>query len=393
MADRPPHGRVPKVPLAAALVVAALAGYAAPPPARGQGHNFAGSAQESYLFVATDPRARDQAFDGFVTEVSLKFAADVNDHVSAQAKVCYGCHGFELAMAFVDFRVADALSFRVGRFNPSFGEFPLRQDPANHATVDKPLPYDMGRMLRLRELDMSVLPIPYVDNGLEVSGTHWFNEHVQVDWAAYAVGGFRGTADGVDLDFLQSRSDAFYYVDNNSEPAGGGRVSLTIVPNDRTTFTVGASGMIGRYDPAARRSYVIVGADFYGRVGPLSMRAEYLLRRTEMALGDDPASRFAYGPGPDGEFDDWFLKDGYYVEAELDAGRHLLLVGRFDGLRRFGNVLQGSPLRSSTAVRRYTAGINALPAPGFRLKLFAQIYDFSDFEDEVTVQLAVAASF
>ncbi len=375
------------------LLLVGSAGALLPVPARGQGHNFAGSAQESYLVVASDPRARDRAFDGFVTEVSLKFAADVNEHVSAQAKVCFGCHGFELAMAFVDFRVADELNFRFGRFNPSFGEFPLRQDPANHATVDKPLPYDMGRMLRLRELDMSVLPIPYVDSGLEISGTHWFTERVQVDWAAYAVGGFRGSADGVDLDFLQSRSDAFYYVDNNSQPAGGGRASLTIVPNDRTALTLGASGMYGRYDPEAERSYIVVGADLYGRAGPFSLRAEYVLRRTEMALGDDPAARFAYGPGPDGVFDDFFLKDGYYVESELDLGHRILLVGRFDGLRRSGNVVQGSPLRSESAVRRYTLGLNVLPVATFRLKLFAQLYDFSDFDDEASAQLAVAASF
>jgi hypothetical protein len=63
-------------------------------------------------------------------------------------KICYGCHGFETDMAFVDLRVAEQLNFRVGRMNPAFGDFPLRHDPANHRANSKPLPYDMGRMLR-----------------------------------------------------------------------------------------------------------------------------------------------------------------------------------------------------------------------------------------------------
>ena len=70
--------------------------------AQSQDRNFAGSVQASYLYVPTDPEARDISFDGFVTELGLKLAVDFSDHVSANVKVCYGCHGFEVAMAFVD---------------------------------------------------------------------------------------------------------------------------------------------------------------------------------------------------------------------------------------------------------------------------------------------------
>ena len=66
-------------------------------------------------------------------------------------------------MAFFDLRVNDELNFRVGRFTPAFGEFPLRHDPANHRTSDKPLPYDMGRMLHLQEFNLGVLPAPWGD--------------------------------------------------------------------------------------------------------------------------------------------------------------------------------------------------------------------------------------
>ena len=105
------------------------------PIARGQERNFAGSVQGSYLYVhdGKNERARERSLDGFVTEMSVKVAVDFSDHISTNVKVCFGCHGFELGMAYVDLTVSDALRFRVGRFSPSFGEFQLRHDPANTA--------------------------------------------------------------------------------------------------------------------------------------------------------------------------------------------------------------------------------------------------------------------
>jgi len=54
----------------------------------------------------------------------------------------------------------------------------LRHDPANHCLSDKPLAYDMGRMLRLRDWNLGVLPSPFPDNGVEASGRHWFGSSV-----------------------------------------------------------------------------------------------------------------------------------------------------------------------------------------------------------------------
>lgn len=163
-------------------------------------------------------------------------------------KVCWGCHGFELGMGFVDFRVADELNFRVGRFNPTFGEFQLRHDVANHRTSDKPLPYDMGRMLHLFEFNRSVLPIPYVDNGLEVSGSHFFGTAVQLDYAAHVVTELR-TPDAApyDVDFIASR--AAYYVDNNSVPSVGGRVGLTFRLAERVDLASAARCSTGPTTP------------------------------------------------------------------------------------------------------------------------------------------------
>jgi hypothetical protein len=377
--------------LGASCALAALCGLLVPRDARGQEHHFAGSLQTNYLYVPTDHDAYQQTFDGFTNELSLKVAVDFTDNVSANVKLCYGCHGVELGMAFIDLRVVDELNFRVGRFTPAFGDFPLRHDPANHRTSDKPLPYDMGRMLRLREWNLGVLPAPYVDQGVEIDGTHWFGQHVQLDYALHAVGGLREGGDDLDLDFVRSRSA--YYVDNNSEPAIGGRLALTFDISEQLLLTLGASALAGRPDPERERSYAIGGFDVYLRVGELDLHAEYLLRRTKLPLGSDPATRFRYGPGEDGSYDDYFLKDGFYVELNLPLWTRLELVARFDGLRRLGNVAINSPLRKDSGVLRYTAGANVVLDGSVRLKVSAEVYDFTDFADEVALNVGAVAAF
>lgn len=295
--------------------LALLLVFAAPAVAQAQEieRNFAGSAQLDYLAVPSTIRARGLTFDGFTTELAVKLAVDFTDHFSANVKICYGCHGFETNMAYVDLRVADQLNFRVGRIVPSFGDFPLRHDPANHRANSKPLPYDMGRMLRRTELNMSIMPAPYVDNGVEVNGTQWFGDDAQLDYAVWGVSGFKGGADALDFDFVQSRSGSLYYVDNNSEPAVGGRVAFTTNFTDYVNATVGVSGNYGHYDPNAELSYLILGADLYLRLDALVLRAEYLMRRTEFAVGSEPEERFRYAFDPAKNF---FIKDGFYVEAE-----------------------------------------------------------------------------
>jgi hypothetical protein len=243
----------------------------------------------------------------------------------------------------------------------------------------------------MREYNLGVLPSPYVDQGVEIGGTHWFGEVLQLDYAVYAVGGLRAGGDDADVDWIASRSA--YYVDNNSEPAAGARVALTLDVSDEVLLTLGSSAMAGHVDPERERSYLIGALDLYARLGIVDVRAEYLIRRQEMPLGDSPEERFRYGPGASGEYDAFFLKDGFYVESNLPLFTRLELVGRFDGLRRIGNVLANSPLRKRSLVLRYTAGLNVIFDGSVRLKLSGEYYDFSDFEDEVATNLGVVAAF
>jgi len=355
--------------------------------------NFSGSVQLDYLAVATEDVGRTQGLDGATVELSLKLAIDFDDEVSSNIKICVACHGIELGMAFFDIRKSDLLNFRVGRFTPRFGNFPLRHDPANHRTSDKPLPYDMGRMLRTTEWNMSVLPAPWVDNGIEISGTKFIGDTSRVDYAVYAIGGAKGNDDAFDLDYVQSRSRNRYYVDNNSRPSVGARLAGSFGLTDNLTISLGASGMGGHYDPSNNLSYLVGGADFVLQYKRIFWRSEYLVRRTEVFLGDDPASRFKYGPGADGEFDNFFIKDGFYSELEYPVSSKVDLIGRWDGMRRIGNVAANSRLRSESAILRYTAALAYKMKVGLRIKSSIEFYDFSDFEDEVAMHIALAGPF
>ncbi len=362
-------------------------------PTRPELHrNFAGSVQLDYMAVPTEDRGRDLGLDGATVEASLKLAMDFSSNISANVKVCVACHGFEVGMAFFDLRVADQLNIRIGRFSPAFGEFPLRHDPANHRTSDKPLPYDMGRMLRMTEWNQGVLPAPWVENGIEINGTQFAGDHVQIDYAAYAIGGPRAGTDPMDFDFRASRSGDSYYIDNNSRPAFGGQLAITLLAG-ATSVALGGSMMRGTYDPDHEHRFAIYGAHAVLRTRDVFLRVEYLRRLTEMALTETPEERFRYGPGADGMYDPIFLKEGAYAELEVPLGRRVTAVVREDGLRRRGNVAMSSELRKDSAVLRHTAGLAVLLRSSLRLKLSYEHYDFSDFSDESAAHLGIAGPF
>jgi hypothetical protein len=352
--------------------------------------NFAGSIQLDYMAIPSEETGREIALDGATAEVSLKIAMDFTSRISANVKMCVACHGFEVGMAYFDLRAADAFNIRVGRFSPAFGEFPIRHDPANHRTSDKPLPYDMGRMVRIAEWNEGVLPAPWVDNGIEINGTHFFGEHVQADYAVYAIGGPRAGADPVDFDFVMSRTP--YYVDNNSRPVLGGQLVLSVLA-DTMTWSAGLSMMRGTYDPQHRQTFEIWGGHIVGRIRDVFVRTEYLTRKTEMSLGEDPMARFRYGPGANGTFDPYFVKDGGYLEIEVPLTPRITLIGREDFLRRRGNVVATSPLRSDSALLRHTAATAITLRQSLRLKLSYEYYDFSDFENESVIHAGVAGVF
>lgn len=354
--------------------------------------NFAGSVQLDYMYIPTEKTGRTIALDGATAEVSLKLAMDFNNKITSSVKVCVACHGFEVASAYFDLRAADELNFRVGRFTPAFGDFPVRYDPANHRTSDKPLIYDMGRMLRITEWNEGILPAPWVDNGLEINGTHFFGTHLQTDYAVYAIGGPRGDTNPTDFDFKLSRDGNSYYIDNNSRPVIGGQLAASAITDD-LTVTAGVSAMAGTYDPAHVLPFQIYGAHLVFRIKDAFLRMEYVTRRTKMYLGPDPSMEFKYGAESNGTFDPYFTKDGGYVEFEAPITQRLTAVLREDGMRRRGNVEVDSPLRSDSAILRHTVGVAIGIYQSLRLKLSYEYYDFSDFKDEQVIHVGIAGPF
>lgn len=381
--------------LPVALVVA---GTLAPLVARAVDLNFAGTLQLDYLFTpftGADPRPASFAFDGFTQELSFKLSADMSEHVSGAVKMCFGCHGFELGMAYVDYRVHDALTLRAGRFSPTFGEFGLRHDPGNHRLSDKPLPYDMGRMLRFFDFGRSVLPAPYVENGLEIYGHQFLGSRVQLDYAAHVVAGLRALeSNPADVDFAASRSSSGFMVDNNSQPSVGGRLGATFRLADRVDLTLGASALWGAYDRDARLDYLVLGGDLFLRLNRTNLRAEYLIRRTAMDGSD--AGRFFYElPATGAQL--FNVRDGWYVELEQPVTRNLDLILRWDGMRRIGNVPTSLPLTSSAAVSRWTLGAQVSVVRGWRVKTSLQHYTWwglrNGVEHDFAAHLGLVATF
>lgn len=381
--------------VALATLLAALLALAT--PASAIERNFAGSAQLDYQFVPTarSAKASPSTFDGFTMEFAGKLAVDFSERVSANMKVCYGCHGFEADMMYFDVRVADELNFRVGRFSPSFGAFNLRHDPANHRLSNKPLPYDMGRMLRMRQWNQGVLPSPFPDNGLEVNGTKWLGASVQLDYAAYAVSGFKSDPKALDIDFKLSRTPAAYYVDDNARPTFGGRMALTFKTGEASDLTLGVSGMYGTYDPNNDQSYAIIGGDATLRLDKTNIRAEYLGRRTEFSTSDRTVFKYVVAD----ERGDFSMKHGAYLEVEQGLTPELDLVGRVDGMFRVGNVESASELSRRSSVFRYTLGTAYAIERGLRIKFSTELYEFSDRDAltgrkvELSMHTALAGSF
>jgi hypothetical protein len=392
------------------LASAVVALFAHRPASADEERNFAGSAQIDYHLVSSEPAAvaapgPATTFEGFTVEAAVKAAVDVSEHLSANVKVCYGCHGFELDMAYFDFRVADELNVRTGRFSPSFGAFNLRHDPANHMTSDKPLPYDMGRMLRKGDWNNGVLPSPFPTNGVELNGTHWIGDVAQLDYAAYAVMGFKNDTDANPTDLNFQESHLPYYLTSDPRPASGARLALTLKTSTVSDMTLGASGLLGTYDPENKLTYAIVGGDFSLRIQRTALRIEYLVRRQQFDTNNPDIFRYAIAPAGG----DFFAKHGAYVELEHPIAEALAVIGRVDGMYRVGNVSNvpvgsttgtpvQSPLTSKSYVVRETLGLALALERNFRLKGSIELWQFSyadavGRETELSFHLGAVGSF
>ena len=336
--------------------------------------NAAGSAYVDYWYV---PRSiGTTALQSVTPEGSLKIAVDVHDELSFSAKTCFGCHGIEMEHLQVEYTPRSWFNVQAGRIALPFGEFSNRVDPFSHKTASAPLIFDMGRMALYGRNDMNlgVVPAPFVDTGVLVFGQAWIGERLQVWYGAYGVAGLRGSND---FDFVSQRTA--YYSDNNRTPAGGGRIALTWSQANSGgvlgDVSVGGSFTAGRYDVGGALGYAAWGVDANTRVGPVVIRGEYATRRTDL---DPTAPGYAYQP-----VDSWFRKSGWYAELEHPLGSHLAAVYRADALRREGAPLPGSDLSPDAKMTRYSAGLMVTPTNAFFVKLGYEYWQLRGFAAEV----------
>jgi hypothetical protein len=329
--------------------------------------------------LLTEPQFQGSMPDeGFVGEFALsaRVAAPVKG-LSARVRTCWGCHNIELEDAFVEYSPWPELHIRAGRMNAPLGGINNRHDYNVRRTVSKPLTRIMGNMVRQREFNLGVLPAPYVDNGLNLGGKVELGGGFRFGWDAFAMTGLAGT--GVDVNFVASRE----FRDINGEPSFGGRLEL-----DGSMLTVGASYLWGNYDPDRRRSYQVAAADIRIRAGPVTIEGEGAWRQTEYTKAD-------------GDEDQWF-KYGWWGQVSWEVISGLHLVAASDSLFVtdifLGN--NGPTINPALAVTddrnrilRFVGGVSYTPWGGINLRLSAEYWEFSDFNDAWVIQAGLGWAF
>lgn len=296
--------------------------------------------------------------------------------VSARVTACISCHNepglgsrIELVEAVVRVDLGKWLNrgaapcerslqaaVEAGRIVVPFGAFAKQSNPGVYRTVSKPLMFNMGQRVFDEDLGDPVLPMPYSDEGVNLSFSKGIGNDFVVNGDFYVVNGLQGGDDGIDFDMSRD------YVDNNKSPAVGARGTI-----GNQQLTLGGSMMSGRFNdntgsgPNGRGlDYWIYGADAtYRYEDILRLQFEYAQRDTD---------RFVNLPNQ------LFSRDrvgGCYVEGELMVSRkyNLSLINRYDTQARHSLIPTGSMPTGSFDVARYTYGVNHV-LPGGSLLMF-----------------------
>jgi hypothetical protein len=389
---RPIASAAARLALAAALLGAA-------PAAAIEGVIFSGSVYvDQWGFVKDDrlvgpdgvesaTAAAKRSQQGAAPAMSIKVGGDINDNLSFSAKACISCHGIDMEQVALDFQPKSWFNVQAGRIAVPFGDFSNRVDPSSYRAGSQPLIYDMGRMAwgSRTSMNLGVLPMPYVDTGALLYGVKWLGSRIQAWYGIYGVAGLRGSND---VDWMSLRS--LPYNDNNSDPAYGGRLTLSYASDVKAFLgdaSVGGSYTAGRYDRDAHLAYEAWGADATFRVWKFTMRGEFARRRTDL---DPNATGYPFALE-----DPFFVKEGFYAELEHPLGKYLDLVYRYEELRRTGTPLPGAAAEMTADSRfiRYTGGVVITPAQNLFMKLGWEYWDTSDFGEFQTYHAGIGGAF
>ena len=382
MTDRPRRRtRLAVATLCAAALLAPAAAWAI------EGLIFSGSVfVDDWIFPQGGAPAQSSP-TGITPMASMKVGADVNNNLAFSAKACVSCHGFNFEHVTLDYQPRTWFNVQAGILAVPFGDFSNRVDPSSNRAGSQPLIYDMGRMAygARSAMNLGVLPMPYVDTGALVYGVKWLGSRIQFWYGAYGVTGLRGAND---IDWMAMRSPP--YTDINNQPSYGGRVTLSYA-SDAGDFigdwSLGGSYLAGKYDRDAKLGYQTWGADATFRLSKLMLRAEYASRKTDL---DPSVTGYPYAL-----VDPWFVKSGYYVEAEHPVGNYVNLVYRWDDMVRSGTPLPGAPtdMTDQSRFRRLTVGAVIQPAQNTFVKISWEGWDTSDFGRFNTYHAGLGGAF
>jgi cytochrome c5 len=342
-------------------------------PAGAGGAADSGAATPSYSLFSTvslshRSGAREEIEnEGFFPEVWLGAEWHPEGPLSARVHACVTCHTeipsqsnrIELAEGFfrldLDKLVCNCpgceppfqAHIDAGRFIVPFGAFAAQSHPGAYRTATRPLMYNMGQNLYRDELPAPLLPMPYSDEGVVASATLPLTDDIDGTLDVYGVNGLQGSTQ-LDISALYLSRD---YVDNNTEPALGGRATI-----GNNTLRAGASLMSGRFNENTTfaivpevLNYKIYGADLVARWNDRARLTLEYARRDSDALDFNSGliGREAIkGTILEGEVQIW---DCPKVSA----------VVRYDDQRRTDGPLLFGPFASpEISVRRFTYGLN-----------------------------------
>ena len=319
---------------------------------KGKAEDHGELAEQFSLGVAVSPTYRysgnaEVEDPGFYGDAWLSFAWQGKGPVSAQVTTCISCHNqagqfgrLDIVDATVKFDLGKYLrskcrpeqpkdsqcqpigvNVEAGRFVVPFGAYYQQVNPSVDRAVSRPLIYNMGQRVQENDIGDPVLPMPYSDEGAALNVTVPLTESTHIALNGYLVNGLQGGSDGVD--FFASRG----YVDNNRNPAIGGRATIGSGAPACGSLRFGASVMGGRFDSDTQgfqqneMRYLIFGADAVFRWKDL-LRVQF-----EYAQRD--SDRFGAIPAPE------IFKErvsGYYLETEATVlpRWHISLFTRYD---------------------------------------------------------------
>ena len=283
--------------------------------------------------------------------------------LSARATACVTCHnepgnGHRIELVEAAMRI-DLMHLACGRDTPvkavvdagrfivPFGAFSSQVNPGVYRTVALPLIFTMGQRVFPADIGDPVLPMPYADQGANLSTSLPLGEKGNATFDAYVVNGLRGNSTGID--FFDSRN----YVSGNKEPAAGTRVTI-----GNQFVRLGSSLTAGRFNDDTGSGPQHQG--LYYRIYGFDLQARYEnLLRFQVEFANRDTDRVVSLPGQ------LLAREhvsGMYLEGEARFRKKskLSFLMRYDLLDHRSPVAPpGSVLTTGRFdVRRTTWGVN-----------------------------------